>query len=90
VGSAASGDGAGQHTVEYDVWARVGSRRRVIRRPAKCWPKEWALPVMDTVPVALTVRWTSLIACLTVCGGDRDGCAISFGSRSGSPSKPGP
>jgi hypothetical protein len=26
---------------------------------AKCWPMEWCLPAMETVPAALTVRWIS-------------------------------
>jgi hypothetical protein len=38
----------------------VVSSRRVIHRPVNCWPTEWNLPPMDTVPVALTVRWTSM------------------------------
>jgi hypothetical protein len=37
-------------------WARVASRRRVIRLPAKCWPMQWCLPAMETVPVVLTVQ----------------------------------
>jgi hypothetical protein len=37
-------------TPSRTTWARVASRRRVIRRPANRRPTEWYLPAMDTVP----------------------------------------
>ncbi len=56
-------DGAGQDTVEHDVGegglqAQSDPSAGELR-PANYWSTEWYLPAMETVPVALTVRWIS-------------------------------
>lgn len=57
-------------TPSTPTWARLVSKRRVIRLPAECWPTGCGLPAVDTAPVALTMRWISTGAPATRWGED--------------------
>jgi hypothetical protein len=48
-------EGAGQHAVEHEV-GEGGPQAQGDPPASDCWPTEWYLPAMETVPVALTDR----------------------------------